>query len=190
MFSAVGCVLALGGMFAERTLPDATFAPFGGWQLYAMGAGFALVLVTLLVVSVAALQRRIRAHEPRLTYQRTVVLGAFIPGLLVGGLLGDPMSSAISWASHQTASASNARAQANLLLAEDRDGPPAPATGKLPAASGISAHLLRPSDLGDGWYDGQQPAASEANVPCPRSLSSRRRQLVQPNSSSAATFSA
>ena len=163
-FASAGCVLALGGMFAERTLPDATFAPFGGWQLYAMGAGFGLILLALLVISVAGLQRRIRAHKPRLAHQRAVVLGAFLPGLLAGALLGNPMSSAIAWASNQTASAADAKAEAGRLQAESRAGPPAPATGKPAAPSSISAHLLRPMDLGSGWYEGQQPAASQTAV--------------------------
>jgi hypothetical protein len=151
-------------MFAERTLPDSSFAPFGGWQIYAMAAGFGFVLVTLLVGSAGAVRRRYRALGVRTPHRRTVLIAAFLPGAFLGALLGDPMASAVSWASNHTAAAHHARSERSRLLAEGRKGPPAPATGGAAAAQAIAALLLQPSDLGDGWYEGQQPMASEAPV--------------------------
>ena len=163
-FTTLGCVLALGGMLAERSMPNATFAPFGGWQLEAMAAGFGFVLLALLVATIRALRRRYRGLGEQTPYRKCVLLAVFLPGVFVGALLGNPMSAAISWASNLTASAHRAHSAASRLLAEDGKGPAAPATGKPAAAPAVSARLLRAADLGAGWYTAQRPSASEAAV--------------------------
>ncbi len=162
-FAVLGSGLALAGMFAERTLPDATFAPFSGWQLYALTSVFGITLLALLVISVVALARRYRGLRGQTPHRRAVVLAALVPGAFLGGLVGNPMASAVSWASNQTMAAHHARIAARQLLAEDGKAPPVLVTGAA-APEALAARLVQRSDLGPHWYDRQRPNPSEAAV--------------------------
>jgi hypothetical protein len=148
----------------ERTLPSSTYAIFGGWQLNAMAIGFAAALLVPLVKTVIALVRGYRNLRGRTPHRRAVVLAAFVPGLFLGGLAGNPMSAAISWASNQTADAGHARLTARQLLAEYGKTPPVHTTGKPAAPAALAALLLRTSDLGRGWYSQQQPNPAETPI--------------------------
>ena len=103
-------------------------------------------------------------------------MAALLPGLFLGGgLAGSPMRSAISWASDHTDAANQARAEFQSMMPTNPEAPPIlfPGVGAA-AAPAIAARLLRGSDLGAGWYDGQRPNPSELSGGLPgRNLSVR-----------------
>jgi hypothetical protein len=163
-FVALGAGLALAGILVERTLPSSTFAGFGGWQLNALAAAFAVVLSACLLMAAAALRRRYRGLRGLTPHRRVVVLAAFLPGAFLGSFVGDPMSAAVVWASNHTADATHARVQARQLLAVDGKAPPMQATGDEAAPAALAARMVQRSDLGTGWYSQRNPNPSEAKV--------------------------
>ena len=133
--------------------------PFNGWQVDVAEAALGLLLATTIVLCVLVVKRRWVALRGRTPYLRAPVLMAALPAIALGGVLEKPLTSVVTWASNHTAAAAATREQFQDWLANDGPTPVlevAPPSA-LPVPGKVAAHLLRPSDLGVGWYDTTRP---------------------------------
>jgi hypothetical protein len=134
-----------------------TFAAFGGWQVDVVGWSLTAAVVTaaaVAAVTVVRLRRRAGGPSPR---RRAAALVAFVPGLVVGGLVATSMQTAVSWASSHTSSAAAAHRDLLLSLGMDSSHPPVIHGWGTAVSPALAARFLHPADLGAGWYDVHLP---------------------------------
>jgi len=154
--AAVGLV-PLGRLFLLRWSSDYhDEIPYGGWQVDVSEGVLALLLVVLGVGCASRLRRRWASLRGRTPYLRVPVLIALLPAVALGLQLDAPLTAPVTWASNHTAAAEASHTAWVERLAELRGSPASP-TDAPPAPPELAALLMRPSDLGAGWYSGQRP---------------------------------
>lgn len=164
MFAAVAAAVGYVGLILERRNGFSSFAQFSGWQLHVVEAVLALVVLGVGVSAAWMSVPRYRRLRDRTPHRRAVVLAALLPGLLAGGLAVAPMRAAFSWASDHTAAAASARHKVEAWLRNYHKAPPVLPSFSASAPTALAARVLRPSDLGAGWYDGTKPNPTVARV--------------------------
>lgn len=164
LFADLAATVGYVGLLLERRDEFSLFAQFSGWQLYSVEVALAVLIVTIGGVAGRTLFRRYRELRGRTPHRRAVVLAALLPGLLAGVLAAAPMRAALSWASDHTAAAASARHKLEAWLADYRKAPPMPPSFFAAAPAALAARVLRPGDLGAGWYDGTKPNPTLAPV--------------------------
>lgn len=157
--AAIAATVKYGDILAEANSGDSFDVPFQGWQLWLAESAFGLGGLAAIVVAGRWLRGTYRRLHQRSPYGRAIVLAALLPGWFLGGVLALPSLGVLTWASNHTA-----RADAVLehLMAERRawlESPTVTLRTK-PAPVVLAGTLLRPADLGAGWYDSSRPNPS------------------------------
>jgi hypothetical protein len=155
----LGSVVGDAFLVAYVATSSSAFPPrLAGWQVDAVEAASAAILVSLTVVSALAFRRRWRAT--RLGNRKLAILLAVVRGLAIGGCFSAGANAAITWAGRHTAEAAAARAwQAAYRISP----PPMPVSGP-PADPAVTAKMLTASDLGTGWHQDIQPDTEGVKV--------------------------
>lgn len=163
---AAGLAATLGwlALVIERTQEFPPFAPFGGWQLYAVETALGLLAASLAAIALWRLVRSYRRLRDRTPHRRAVVLAVLLPGLMAGSLAASPMRSAFSVASAHTAAAAAARHRYEAWLKAYRKAPAAAPTSRPAAPPWLSAPLLQRADLGANWFDMMAPNPAQLPI--------------------------
>jgi hypothetical protein len=160
--AATAGFLPLHRLYSERDLDHAPHVPHPGWQVDATEASLGVLLVLAMVGAALVLARawrRARAHSP---FRLLPLLAGFAPGLALGLTLSYPFGQAVELASDHTDSAAATRRGEQQRLAEFQLSP-AVSVHASSAPAALAAVLLRPSDLGQGWYDAFRPNPAAAH---------------------------
>jgi hypothetical protein len=129
------------------------------WPVALVECALALPLMAAVAGAGAVLRGRWRALRGRSDHLRVPLLVALLPGVLLGGALDLPFDASVSWAADHAPATAEARRQLEAERAEMQRSPTIrrPVT---PAPRELARLLLRPADLGAGWYDGFSPNPS------------------------------
>jgi hypothetical protein len=166
-------------LYLERDEDYSSVVPHPGGLVDLTEAALALLLglgMLLAAVVVSRGWRRTRDQAPR---RLLPVVGAVVPGLALGLALQIPFEHAVLLASDHTAAA-KATARWERQRLEQYQLSPAVSVPASPAPPGLAALLLRPRDLGPGWYDGLRPnPATRSPVLGEKPVVSARSTLVR-----------
>lgn len=162
--AAVGAATQYAGVLLEANSEFSFTAPFQGWQLWAVEGALGLVVAAAVFFAFRWLRRTYRALAERTPHRRAIVMAAVLPGLFVGGTVGLPFEPLLGWASNHTATATAWRTHSMAERQAWLQSPTTTVNAKL-APWFLAEPLLRPADLGPGWYDTTRPNPVQNSLP-------------------------